>query len=934
MLKSTLSFFASEILQGPPQPPYNGKFLVADHHYKWESLIQKHERLCILAPRDHGKCQREGALVLAADGRRIPIEEWRGGDVLAYNPLTHDFELAHTPPSQPNGVKPVLRVQTRTGRVVEVTENHPLRLWDRWVDADKLQVGDRIGVPRELPVETLDAPEVEHPWLLGLVTGDGGTTGSSVCVTTADAGVVEALRETPWEVVPRDQYTYALSNNWKRDGSAQNWARKYGLMGKGGAHKRVPEALFQAPRHNICEYLAGYFDSDGCVNPHGGGALEYYSISEGLLRDVQHLLLRIGVVAVLSPKVGRYKDRRHESWRLTIRGRDILQFAKHVELRSNREGQLSELVRAQEGKDLSSGGAVDRFDPAVWHRLEKSEHWFRQNGLPRPTKRYSPTRDKVRRVAEAEGNTQLKALAASPVMWDEVVSVEPIGEHMTWSMYVPGLVNYVADDVIHHNTFLFSFAYPIWNVYSPPGVERETKGFIFSASQPQAERILGDIKTELETNPLLQHLVPKRKVLWSATTILLANGARIDARGYGTKVRGFHPDWIVVDDGLNDEDAYSETIRNRHIDYFYNAITQMLVPQGQMIVVGTPFHPLDLYGSLGHNEKYHFERFQALDEKTGEALWSDRYSKEVLESKRTEIGAIRFTRELLCNPVGDDMSLFPTSLFKGSPREQLQIKLGMPLEFWKNAGVQLFMGVDFALSSNIRADYTVIWIMGVDGHGNRWIVDVHRDRGLPYHVQESLMNDYGKKYDVSLAFLEANQAQQIFGTELIRKTDIPIKLFHTGAQKNNLEKGVPSLRILLENGKIRIPRGDKRSIEVMDEWIAEMQGFTYVDGKIVSVSAHDDMGMAFWICDQACRQGGFSFSFEGEEEDDVKDLDQFLLEQTADPEEQIQEMAADYDKVGGLDREAYNKLIGDPDDLNDGPLRGAPSADLVKTWYG
>jgi hypothetical protein len=61
-----------------------------------------------------------------------------------------------------------------------------------------------------------------------------------------------------------------------------------------------------------------------------------------------------------------------------------------------------------------------------------------------------------------------------------------------------------------------------------------------------------------------------------------------------------------------------------------------------------------------------------------------------------------------------------------------------------------------------------------------------------------------------------------------------------------------------------------------------MHNFTYANGKLQSVGGHDDMVMGCWICDQAIRQGGFSFTFD-EGEKDGKSLDEYLKEQTAEP---------------------------------------------------
>lgn len=421
----------------------------------------------------------------------------------------------------------------------------------------------------------------------------------------------------------------------------------------------------------------------------------------------------------------------------------------------------------------------------------------------------------------------------------------------------------------HGKTFMFNMAYPIWMAQKHPN----RKGYIFSGSQPQAEEILADIALEIETNPLLKHLRPQGK-LGSASRIRLANGHTIYARGYGTKVRGAHPIWVVCDDVLNDDSMYSDLVRRKSIEYFYSAITNMVIPGGQIIVVGTPFHQQDLYGDLSRNKQYKFCRYPAVQDiqegkrSVRRALWPERYNIDKLNAKQREIGQTRFSREFLCQPVSDDASLFPLDYFRGEPVEQFHVRLGSPAAWWDQMGVtQRFMGVDFAISTSVGADYTVLWIMGMDKVGNRWLIDIIRDKGLPFEVQKSMIRNAALKYQPQLIFLESNQMQRIFGDELMRTTDLPIKPVHTGENKHHLEKGMPSLRVLLENRKLRIPRGDDYSREMTDTWIDEMRNHTFQNGKVVSVGEHDDCAMAFYICEQALRNGTFGFSF-GEEEGD------------------------------------------------------------------
>jgi hypothetical protein len=435
----------------------------------------------------------------------------------------------------------------------------------------------------------------------------------------------------------------------------------------------------------------------------------------------------------------------------------------------------------------------------------------------------------------------------------------------------------------HGKSFFWTFAYPLWMAERHPGRE----GFIFSASQPQAENILIRIMREVETNDRLKHLLPDRSLVgrWSAKCLEFKNRFTLHARGYGTKVRGGHPVFIVCDDILNDETAFSETVRTKEIDYFYNAVTNMIVPGGQIVVVGTPFHNQDLYGDLKKNAGYTVREYPAL-RPDGTALWPERYSLELLEQKKEEIKALRFAREFMCQAVVDMSSLFPLTMFKGDPVEQMNVKLGMGWKWWEKHGVtKRFIGVDFALSTETGLDYTVLFVIGVDKMGNRWVIDIIRDRGLAFGEQKSKIVDAARKYNPQMIFVESNQAQKIFGDELIRETDLPIRHYVTGSEKHSLEKGLPALRVLLENRKVRIPRGDEYSVKMTDIWIDEMRSHTFSSGRVFSVGEHDDTAMAFWICDQAVKNGNFAFAFD-EEEGDEQAYNEMMAETFAPDEDE------------------------------------------------
>jgi hypothetical protein len=424
----------------------------------------------------------------------------------------------------------------------------------------------------------------------------------------------------------------------------------------------------------------------------------------------------------------------------------------------------------------------------------------------------------------------------------------------------------------HGKSFFFNKAYPIWKArFGRPG----EVGYIFSATQERSIEMLETIVEEITTNPKLQFLAPRNwEHAWSKRRIKLTTGVEIRARGFGVKVRGGHPHWIICDDVLSDETITSETIRKKAIDYFMSAITPMVVPGGDLVIVGTPMHQADLYAAIKEAGIYTMWKRRAVD-KDGTALWPLRYSKSLLDIRKEEIGSVKFTREYLVEPFSDEMSLFPSYLFTGEVLLPT-VTFGRGARYWDQLGIRnRVMGVDIAMSAETGGDYMVIFVVGKDALGNRWVLDILREKGLSFQAQLDLIDSTCKFYDCSLCFIESNQMQRVWGDELIRTSDIPVKKFFTtgswkskatpttqSANKHSLEAGVPMLRPLFENRKWRIPRGaDERTIANVNAWRSEMQAMSFIDGKVQSVGEHDDTVFACWIAEWAIRTGGFSASF-------------------------------------------------------------------------
>lgn len=315
--------------------------------------------------------------------------------------LGDDLRLTTAVPSDhiDDGLKPTFRVTTALGRTVRCTLTHPFRTIDGWQPLSELAVGDRIAVPRVLPVFGSEAlPEHEIV---------------EAVATAAEAG-------------------------------------------------RVPDEVYRLPREQLAVFLNRLFATDGRASVAASGAAQigYCSVSEELVRGVQHLLLRFGVVASLRRRMVAYLGTRRPAWQLVITHRSsLVTFASEIGILS-KEAAVDDVVGAVESRRSEHPGD-DTIPARAWERLalaKADRSWVevaRNAGLPCSNLHVgqrSIGRERLGRLAAPLQDPELEQLATSDVWWDRIVAIDYEGYDQVYDLTVPGEHNFVAADICVHNT--------------------------------------------------------------------------------------------------------------------------------------------------------------------------------------------------------------------------------------------------------------------------------------------------------------------------------------------------------------------------------------------------------------------------------------------------------------------------------------------------
>jgi replicative DNA helicase len=468
--------------------------------------FQDSDLIIVAARPSMGKCLAHDAEIVLADGSIATIAELYRRRAARLLTLNERWKLETTEPSAyvDDGEKPVFRVTTRLGRRIETTLTHPFLTIDGWKRLEEIQPGRSIAVPRRIDVfgggEMRDC-EVK---LLGYLASDGALTGATPRFTSGDprlrddfaaavaefGGVAVSMEDasgtrTPYLSVRRDPTVvhasgdaFASAGLGATKGGARTvrrpadvvhprdanpltaWLRALGLADADTEGKVLPAAVFTLPRPRLALFINRLFATDGWATVDSGQAqIGYATASELRARQLQHLLLRFGVVASLCPCTVEYRDGRRAAWRLEVTdARSIRAFAGEIGI-FGKEAAV-ERCRGAAGAHV---GPPDRdlVPREVWAWIERekgAESWASlasRAGIAEADLRVGTDaigRDRLRELARALDSRRLLELAESDVYWDEVVSIEPVGIKQVYDLTIPGTHNFVANDVCVHNT--------------------------------------------------------------------------------------------------------------------------------------------------------------------------------------------------------------------------------------------------------------------------------------------------------------------------------------------------------------------------------------------------------------------------------------------------------------------------------------------------
>lgn len=407
----------------------------------------------------------------------------------------------------PNGRKPVFELTTKQGRKITATSNHPFKVLGGWKELGDLKTGDLIAAPRQLSCKAEKAWPEHQLIALGWLISEGNTCHPSCLYffNNEKAAVddfvtaIEGFDDTVGRVTQRsngrfevcastgqDSLFKAGQKPWNASGSTQAvglrvrcgafvWAEQLQLLGQKATDKSVPQEVFELCDDNIALFLGRLWSGDGFIANKTQAVPYYATSSPQLARDVQDLLLRLGILSGVHEKSFKYRGQRRPGYTvhlfgLGMRERFLEVIGPHIITRDSAVADLRSALESRQPGRVSKDTIPANIRTWVadekkrlgltWSEFESRSGVSMKEFYGKGSKnKRGFRRSTISMLADYCQSERLRQQAVSDIFWDEVVSIEPKGVQETFDLTVDQDHNFVANGLIVHNSHSAAYGF-------------------------------------------------------------------------------------------------------------------------------------------------------------------------------------------------------------------------------------------------------------------------------------------------------------------------------------------------------------------------------------------------------------------------------------------------------------------------------------------
>lgn len=407
----------------------------------------------------------------------------------------------------------------------------------------------------------------------------------------------------------------------------------------------------------------------------------------------------------------------------------------------------------------------------------------------------------------------------------------------------------------------------------------ETTILYVSATADLAEKQLKFVKDILTGDiyrfywPTMVNDNENKRERWSVDEICVDHPKRriegvrdstLKAVGLTANTTGLHCNVAVLDDVVVPGNAYTETGRQQ-VKAFYSQLSSIETTGAREWVVGTRYHPSDLYKDLMEMEEVYwdddtdeeitaavYETFERQVETNGEFLWPKQRRKdgktfgfddrELARKKAKYLDITQFYAQYYNNPNAVETQYIDKSKFYYYEKDSVSSVSGVWYVGEKMLNV--YAAMDFAFTINNHSDYTAVVVCGIDEDNNIYVLDIDRFKTTKISVMFDRVHALYRKWKFKKLRAETVAAQRVIVEqfkEYMRKenTFFTIDEYNPPRNMKKEERIASILEPRYSNGAIYHYKGG--NCQTLEEEL------------IMSNPEHDDLKDALASCVEICK---------------------------------------------------------------------------------
>ncbi|MGG3987481.1 3'-5' exonuclease [Bacillus smithii] len=469
-----------------------------------KQAIEFYKGACaVVANPGSGKCVKGDTLVLTDKGiipiEKIPLNYEVNQDkceasVYSLDILKTQFNKNKTSHWYNMGKSKTIRITTNQGFEIEGTPEHPIVVLDKKGDfvfkkLKDIHKKDIVIMNRNSNMWGNDRIVSEDlAYVIGLLIGDGYIASKTGEIKFSN--VDPYLQNKYIELFKRSFSNLKLNfivkerisgNRKKADVILHNVKvknelyKKYGLKMSTAEFKEIPHTIMMSPKNVVIRCLQGLFDTDGSFNESKGN-IEYCSKSKKLIKQIQTLLLNLGIVSRVKARVlKQYPDNVYYylyigstnaklfkeivNFRYAMKKKQKIDsyFQNHSSLNDNihlfyRQGERLKRIRSKMiGKPYYDSHSMKLYDKDNDTQLTFGHYVYERRKLTKQSI------NKILHIIDFDDeDTKYLKFLCDYIFMDTIKNIEE-SEAVVYDFTVPDTHSFVANGFINHNTTVLTY---------------------------------------------------------------------------------------------------------------------------------------------------------------------------------------------------------------------------------------------------------------------------------------------------------------------------------------------------------------------------------------------------------------------------------------------------------------------------------------------